>query len=401
MKRGTSTQVAPWTAALAALAMLVAGGRYLAPANTAWWQITGVQALACLALAGGVTLTGHRRLARRMRLRESAAEVARHELSDAMLRLLTIMDTVEDGILVTNRRGTVTLANPAARRLFGLPDDGAPPGDFADLVRLVDMRDCEGRPIAQQDSLLARVQRGDTVQNEDVMVYAGASDRHLRVSASPLYHEGGMIAGAVIAATDVTEHKETQLALKAQARTLLQLNRQLERLATRDNLTGVLNHRGFGERLDEGLARASRFGHALSVLVIDVDRFKQINDEYGHPVGDTVLMAIAQRLEENLRAVDAAGRLGGDEFAVLLPETDAAGALALAGRLRSVLRLPVPLAAGVVIPVTVSIGVAEYRRGQLPESLLKAADDALYAAKREGRDGVRGGADTATSAPAI
>jgi diguanylate cyclase (GGDEF)-like protein len=155
--------------------------------------------------------------------------------------------------------------------------------------------------------------------------------------------------------------------------------------AVTDDLTGLDNRRRFDEALANELVRARTFGSPLSLLLVDLDNFKVVNDEFGHQRGDDVLRRTADLIREHLRDADIAARLGGDEFAIIAPDTASAGAVALADRLRrSFGRLhkgPEPLP-----PVTASFGVAECVDDEPAEDLLRRADHALYEAKRRGRD---------------
>ncbi|MFD0596859.1 GGDEF domain-containing protein [Catellatospora coxensis] len=162
-------------------------------------------------------------------------------------------------------------------------------------------------------------------------------------------------------------------------------------LAGRDPLTGLHNRRSFAERLTGALAYADRTGTPVSLLMLDLDHFKSVNDRYGHPAGDQVLRTVAALLVRELRAVDVAARLGGEEFGVLLPGIDHRDATAVAGRLRAAIaRCPVVHAATTVL-VTASIGVVCYpRHARTADELFERADDALYRAKRAGRDRVSG-----------
>ena len=160
-------------------------------------------------------------------------------------------------------------------------------------------------------------------------------------------------------------------------------HRSLEHFATVDELTGAPNRRVFVARLESEVERCGRLRSALSVVFIDVDFFKRINDDHGHQVGDDVLKEIYARLEENLRLYDFLGRLGGDEFIMALPGTDGQTAVGVAERLRE----SVQLNHGRELPVvTVSLGVAELAPGMGAEQLVRNADLALYTAKNNGRN---------------
>lgn len=149
-----------------------------------------------------------------------------------------------------------------------------------------------------------------------------------------------------------------------------------------DVLTGLANRRGFDERIREEVARSERYGHPLSLLMIDIDDFKRVNDASGHAAGDEALRTVASQIEKSIRSIDTAARYGGEEFAVILPETAIAGAAVVAERIRG-------RVAGVVSPhpLTVSIGVAELTRsGEAPFELVNRADAALYRAKVAGKN---------------
>ena len=157
-------------------------------------------------------------------------------------------------------------------------------------------------------------------------------------------------------------------------------------LADHDGLTGLTNHREFQRRLCREVARARRYGHPLSLLVVDIDHFKRINDTLGHPEGDRVLAELGRRLRRECRETDLAARYGGEEFVVLLPEQDGAAAVQVAERLRlAVERQAFPAGEGTV-PVTISAGVASLEDGMGPEELLEKADRRMYAAKAAGRN---------------
>ncbi len=168
------------------------------------------------------------------------------------------------------------------------------------------------------------------------------------------------------------------------------LEDELSELATRDPLTGLFNRREMTRLLDEEITRAERYGRALSLLWIDFDHFKDINDDYGHAAGDSVLKATSALLADSVRSVDVIGRFGGEEFVVLLPEMDRFEASETAERLRSLIsETPQPLGGGRTVPLTISIGVSVFPdNGTDSLTLCAAADKAMYQAKSNGRNQV-------------
>ena len=166
--------------------------------------------------------------------------------------------------------------------------------------------------------------------------------------------------------------------------------RQMERLkqfareSRIDALTGLINRRGFDQRLSAEIARASRYGHPLSLLMIDIDDFKQVNDRFGHAAGDGTLQSLAMLIDQSIRSIDIGARYGGEEFVVLLPETRLDGATVVADRIcLGMTERSSP------IPITVSIGVAELNAlDPSPLALLQHADEALYRAKWQGKNRV-------------
>lgn len=164
----------------------------------------------------------------------------------------------------------------------------------------------------------------------------------------------------------------------------------LRRLATHDQLTGLLNRREFERILREEMERARRFGHPFALIMVDVDHFKRVNDQRGHPVGDAVLREVARRLSEGVRSVDRVTRFGGEEFAIVMIEANETMALELSERLRgTVASRPLPVAEGDPLNLTISAGVAVFPSdGADAAAIVQAADRALYAAKEAGRNRV-------------
>ncbi len=164
-------------------------------------------------------------------------------------------------------------------------------------------------------------------------------------------------------------------------------NTKLKETSFRDEVTGLYNRRFFSLRLEEELSRFKRFNHPVSVVILDIDGFKNVNDEFGHAVGDETLRELAQILMKHSRGINVVSRFGGDEFAILLVETSKAGARLYADRIRQVVAT-FPFSHGK--PVTASFGVASLPDDEVAtaEDLFRAADEALYAAKRAGKNQV-------------
>ena len=196
-----------------------------------------------------------------------------------------------------------------------------------------------------------------------------------------LYPESGGFAPAARALAS---------SLAAQASVALEnarRHRLVERLAATDELTGLPNRRLFQRALGTELARAKRAGETFGVVLVDLDDFKSVNDDFGHDAGDRVLREFAEVLRHALRETDVAARLGGEEFACLLPATDAEGARVLAERIRADLAdRAIALPDGRAVSITASLGIAAYPEAKTAEALLRAADLALYRAKAEGKN---------------
>ena len=195
---------------------------------------------------------------------------------------------------------------------------------------------------------------------------------------SPVEGSDGSVAGFTVVIRDATRRRRREEELEAKVYT--------------DALTGVANRRYFDEVAPREADRASRLHDPVSLVALDIDHFKRVNDTHGHAAGDAVLAAVARAIRDAAREIDVVARLGGEEFAVLLPSTDAGGARAAADRIRLAIEQLVVRAEGTVLRVTVSAGVAELAGASEAgntegvDRLLARADAALYAAKRRGRN---------------
>lgn len=216
--------------------------------------------------------------------------------------------------------------------------------------------------------------------------------RHLLWNAIPLTDPHGTINGALNTLLDITNLKRTEqqvrqysVQLEQQQEELRQVNELLQKQATTDGLTGLNNHRAFQEAFVQEFQRAARYQQPLSVLMIDVDHFKQYNDSFGHPAGDEVLKCVASILKENARATDYVARYGGEEFVIVLSNTNEESAFAVADRTRRMIE-EYPW---ITRPITISLGLSSLRASvDSTAQLLNEADQALYKSKMCGRNRV-------------
>jgi diguanylate cyclase (GGDEF)-like protein len=214
------------------------------------------------------------------------------------------------------------------------------------------------------------------LQAEGWRMMADGRQRYLIFSAAPIRNREGAIVAAIQTLEDLTERKEAE--------------KRLEHLARFDSLTGLPNRVLFFDRLEQGLASASRYKHCLALLYIDLDGFKKINDSAGHDVGDRVLVEVAKRLKGCIRGSDTAARIGGDEFTVILTQVAGEKEIAMvAGRILDALSAPL-LLGSCALSVGASIGISLFpENGGDGDALMKKADVAMYQSKAEGKSRFR------------
>lgn len=282
--------------------------------------------------------------------------------------------------------GLVVTLLEASRAASGATSGGAWLGNGRGELRRV----AGGGPHGDVMADLARDAVRDRVPASRMLDREGSE-----VLAHPLLHEDEVLGSVVVAApageTFSPEARAALLALSQQAGTAVhnvQTHRETQRLSVTDPLTGAGNFRHLSTTLAREVERASRFDRPLSMLMLDLDHFKSVNDTWGHARGDTVLRELARRLGECVREVDTVARYGGEEFALVLPETDVEGAERVAQRVvDSVGREPFAAADGPPITVTVSVGLATFPlHAHSAGDVMRASDRALYVAKRSGRD---------------
>jgi diguanylate cyclase (GGDEF)-like protein len=169
----------------------------------------------------------------------------------------------------------------------------------------------------------------------------------------------------------------------------IKLFEKTQRQATTDGLTGLANHRTFYEILERELWRSRRYGGQISVIMVDVDNLKKINDTYGHRVGDKAIRQVSQKIKQCIRQIDTAARYGGDEFAVILPNTSLTEAVVAAERMVEVVASSTLTADEQEIPLSISVGLGQYDCHTRPEDITSRSDQALYTAKQAGKNTVR------------
>ncbi|MYL27262.1 MULTISPECIES: sensor domain-containing diguanylate cyclase [Halomonadaceae] len=298
-------------------------------------------------------------------------------------RLAWVLENTQELILMTDSNGRINWANSAFETLSGYSLEearGHEPGD------LLQGPETDPQTIAYMRDCLAR-QQGFSCE---VLNYTkGGAYYWLRISCQPEFDSDGELYGFNSIQTDITQNKQIRLDLEAEINERRRLEEQLRYLATHDELSTLPNRRHFLEQAEKEVERAIRHGRPLSLLMIDMDHFKRINDQYGHSTGDEVIQAFAERCQGMLRKSDTAARIGGEEFSVLLPETGNDSGRQMAERLRSLIaHEPIHTQAG-PIHLTLSIGVSTYSKASPSvEAMIQEADRHLYEAKDNGRDQV-------------
>jgi len=220
----------------------------------------------------------------------------------------------------------------------------------------------------------------DPCAKDKQVALANGTTIWVEIYTHPILDDTGAVSHVIEYTRDVTERKKAE----DEKHRLIE---KLERLSRTDSLTGLMNRRALAEHLNYEIDRSKRFGSELSLILCDMDNFKEINDRHGHDTGDRALQMLSRALEALIRKTDMAGRYGGDEFMLILPGTSSRGAESLVEKIRADLKL-IDLRSrdGRPIPLSMSIGVATLMdETESVDSLIKRADDAMYASKQGGR----------------
>ena len=304
----------------------------------------------------GRDITADVQAAEELRLAKDQAESANRANAD----LVTAVSFANDALIGLSADCTINTWNPAAERLYRLRAEEIIGQNISSLW-----------PVAQRARLNAALRKaggGDLISNLET--FHENPDGHIiqiSISAAPVLASDGAVTGLIVTGRDITEHKRFQ--------------ERILHLAHYDALTGLPNRTLLNDRLSLALNHAARDGGTLAVLALDLNRFKAINDGFGHAAGDMVLATVADRLKDAMRAADTLARIGGDTFIVLQTNVEPAVVSEIAQRLIEVLSEPFELNQ-LQIRIGASIGIALYPEdGESAEALLKNADTALYRAK--------------------
>lgn len=306
-------------------------------------------------------------------------------------QLSQVVELTQEGIIIADPEGRVTWVNKGFEQISGYTLAeiiGKKPGD------VLQGRDTDPDTQAYMATMIAKQ---EPFTAEILNYRKNGTPYWLKVNIYPQFAANSELLAFMAVQTDITEAKLVQerleqqtLALNEEIRRREVLERELRMLAFNDSLTGIFNRCYFFNQFDSELSRVKRYGGALSLILLDIDHFKNVNDSYGHDVGDLVLVEVAKHLNDTIRHSDLLARIGGEEFAVLAQETELDIAVELAERLRLAVRQPMYLRQPEhKISVTISLGVTQLTMpDDDAQQAYKRADQALYRAKNSGRNRV-------------
>ncbi len=293
-----------------------------------------------------------------------------------------LIENMSDGVLMLDAKNRVVDFNPIMKQFVGDESSSILGRHVSELL---------GDWVAQSDALM------NETQSQTEMRIPNDPSRYLDLRITPLFDAYKQLTGRLIVFRDVTERKVVEQKLRHANRRLQSqlieigiLQSQLREQAIRDPLTDLFNRRYLEETLDRELARAAREKYPVCIVMIDIDRFKQVNDTYGHEAGDVMLKSMAGVLANHSRRGDFACRYGGEEFVIVMPNIHGVVAFERAETLRQTLNLLRVAYGRYTLSATFSMGIACFpAHGDTRDSLLRAADRAMYAAKEAGRDHIR------------
>ena len=309
-------------------------------------------------------------ITRRKQLEEQFLE--QKSITEKMIRFSAVPIFVLDQnhVVINWNKACEIMTGVKANKVVGTSDHWRPfyPHKRSCLADLV-LDQANGTLSLSSETLDASTFLHDGVRSEGWFDNVGGEKRYLIFDAVPIYNKNKDLVAVIETLQDISERKK--------------LEEELERFAATDSLTGLYNRHRFNELLHQEVDRARRYHSPLSLIMFDLDYFKNINDTYGHAVGDQVLQAVANVFRENVRATDWVGRWGGEEFMVLCPEATEKEAVFAAEKLR---RLVESHIFETVQTITVSCGVTSFKAHDSVDAFVSRADDALYKAKEQGRN---------------
>lgn len=288
-------------------------------------------------------------------------------LFDRIDVLQNVLSMLPVGVWIIDESGGICYGNPAGQRIWG----------GARYVGKDSYREYKawwlssGEPIRNEDWAAYRaITSGETSIDEEIEIETFDGTRKIILnSAMPIRGENGKIEGAIIVNIDITRRKRIEM--------------KLREISEHDHLTNTYNRRHMYKLLGVEIERSRRYQTPLSIMMFDIDNFKDINDTYGHIAGDTILIGIVEAVQEELRASDLFARFGGEEFIIILPGIDAAEAGIMAQRVRKLIpAIEFEFATG----ITCSFGVCQSRPDDDIDTLIRRVDQLLYKAKHSGRN---------------
>ena len=288
---------------------------------------------------------------------------------ELLQEVLTIMPV---GVWILDHAGKVLYGNPAGRRIWG----GDPAAGIDRFDQYKGWWAESGKRIKPEEwGAVRAIRKGEVSIDEEIQIEAfDGARKFILHSSMPIRDEGGRIVGAIVVNHDITERKHFEERLRG--------------MAEHDPLTNTFDRRSLFRSLNTELDRARRYGTPLSLIMFDIDHFKEINDQFGHSAGDTVLIAIAGIVSKILRSVDQLARFGGEEFLVICPGIGVAQATRVAERLRSA----IAAAKFDTLPkITCSFGVCTFAGDEDSDTFIRRVDQRMYDAKQSGRNCVAGG----------
>lgn len=311
---------------------------------------------------------------------------ARADLASEKARLETMFLCSPDAIIATDQRGMITSFSPSAEEMFG----------FA-ASEVVGTRVAEYYLGGEREArrVQRHVQDEGRIRNYEAWFKTKSGEPlPTSLSAAALRDREGQQLGTLGILKDITVEKRLERKLSYTIEMLQEANENLGRLALTDNLSGLKNQRYFNRKLEEEILRSMRTKRPVALLLIDIDKFKKFNDNYGHQVGDRVIQEMGVTILQSIRKIDHGCRYGGEEFVVILPETPQESALVVARRIAVTFGTSSVWAELGIEPPTLSIGACATRQDDTEtdsDALVKRADDLMYAVKRRGGNDIEAG----------